>query len=134
MKSISVLVLFLFIWPFSSGKTYHMTASTSVPAASGTVHVQKGGANQNTELDVKVSNLARPSNLTPPADVYILWIRPSGEAAVKQGAIRVNNHLNGELKVVTTSKNCDVFITAERSPSVTEPLGPEVLHTHINVG
>src|ERR1035437_1563148 len=75
MKSISVLVLLLFAWPFSSVKTDHMTAS-SIPAASGGVTVKKGGQNQNTELDVKVSNLARPPNLAQSANVYILWVRP----------------------------------------------------------
>jgi len=133
MKSIFVLVLFLFVWPFSSGKTYHMVASSSVPAASGIVSVKKGNPNLNTELDIKVTNLAAPSNLTPPANVYILWVRPIGGAAVNEGAIRVNKNLDGELKTVTTLKNCDVFITAEQSATVTSPEGPEVLQTHITM-
>ncbi len=32
MNSISVLILFFSLWPFSGGKTYHMTADGSVPA------------------------------------------------------------------------------------------------------
>jgi len=134
MKGISVLVLFLFTWPFSSGKTYHMVASSAVPAASGIVTVKKGSPNRNTELDIKVSNLADPSRLTPPANVYILWVRPIGGAAANAGAIRTNKNLDGELKTVTTSKNCDVFITAEQSATVTSPEGPEVLQTHITLG
>jgi hypothetical protein len=134
MKGISVLVLFLFVWPFSSGKTYHMVASRSVPAASGIVSVKKGSPNHNTELDIKISNLADPSMLAPPANVYILWVRPIGGAAANEGAIRVNKHLDGELKTVTTSKNCDVFITAEQSATVTSPEGPEVLQAHITLG
>lgn len=126
-------MLFLAIWPFSSGETYHMTASQSLPAASGTVKVDKGGHNQNTQLDVKVANLAKPVNLTPPANVYILWVRPNGGSAINEGAIRVNNNLDGELKVVTTLKSCDVFITAEQSPTATSPDGINVLQTHISV-
>lgn len=133
MKSLFALALLLFIWPFSSGKTYHMVANSNVPAANGTVHVQKGGENGNTQLDIKVSNLALPPSLTPPENVYIVWVRPNGGAAIKQGAISVNSDLNGELKTVTTAKNCDVFITAEPSPSVSMPTGMEVLHTHITV-
>ncbi len=78
MNSISVLILFLSLWPFSGGKTYHMTADSSVPAASGIVSVHRGGANRNTELDIKVSNLARPANLASPGNVYIVWLRPNG--------------------------------------------------------
>lgn len=133
MKSIFVLVLFLFVWPFSSAKTYHMVASSSVPAASGIVSVKKGSPNRNTELDVKVSNLAAPSKLSPSANVYILWVRPIGGAAANAGAISVNKNLDGELKTVTTSKNCDVFITAEQNATVTSPEGPEVLQAHISL-
>lgn len=134
MKSISILVLFLFVWPFSSGKTYHMIASNTVPAASGIVDVKKGSPNRNTEMDIKVSNLAPPAKLTPAANVYIVWVRPIGGAAVNAGAIRMNKNLDGELKTVTTSKNCDVFITAEQSTTVTSPEGPEVLQTHVDMG
>ena len=133
MKIISVLALFLFVWPFSSGKTYHMTASGSVPAASGVVTAKQGSQNHNTELNVKVSNLARPANLSEAANVYILWVRPSGGAAVNEGAIRVNKNLDGELKTATTSKNCDVFITAEQSATVTSPEGQQLLHANITI-
>ncbi|HET9100692.1 MAG TPA: hypothetical protein VFN62_09900 [Acidobacteriaceae bacterium] len=131
MKAISVLVLFLFVWPFSSGKTFHMVASSAVPAASGTVTVKKGSPNRNTDLDIKVSNLAPPSKLSPAANVYILWVRPIGGAAANEGAIRTNQNLDGELNTATTSKNVDVFITAEQSATVTSPEGQEVLKAHI---
>ncbi len=134
MNSTLVMALFLFLWPFASAKTYHMKASNSVPAATGTVTVQKNSNNGNTRLDIKVNNLANPSSLTPPEDVYIVWIRPNDGTATKKGAIRLDKHLNGELKVITVSKNFDVFITAEQSASVTEPSGAEVLDTHVNVG
>lgn len=133
MKSIPLMVLLLAVWPWSSVKEYHMTASNSVPAATGIVKVQKDKDNGNTKLEIKVSNLADPSRLTPPANNYIVWVRPSGGDAVKQGAIHVDKNLNGELKVVTTSKNCDVFITAEQSESASVPSDVEVLHTHITL-
>jgi hypothetical protein len=79
-----------------------------------------------------VDHLANPSSLTPPADAYIVWVRPSGGAAVKQGAIRVRKDLTGELKTVTVSKDFDLLITAEQSESVSMPSGMEVLHTHVS--
>ncbi len=134
MNSALVMILLIGIWPFSSGKTYHMKASNSVPAATGTVSVQKNSNNGNTRLDIKVNNLAKPSSLTPPENVYIVWVRPHDGTAVKSGAIGVDKTLNGELKVVTVSKNFEVFITAEQSPSVTEPTGTVVLDTNVDVG
>lgn len=130
MKAFPLMILFLAIWPFSSGKDYHLTASNIVPAASGNVKVQKDD-NGNEKLDIKVSNLADPTRLVPPEQVYVVWVRPSGGDAVKQGALSVDNSLDGELKVVTTSRNFDVFVTAEPSAGVSMPSGPEVLHTHI---
>lgn len=134
MNSALVMILLIWMWPFSSAKNYNMKASNSVPAATGTVKVEKNSNNGNTKLDIKVSNLAKPSSLTPPENVYIVWIRPHDGTAVKKGAIGVGKNLNGELKLVTVSKNFDVFITAEQSPSVTVPTGATVLDTQVNVG
>lgn len=131
MNPILVMALLLFMWPFSSGKKYHLKGNDSVPAASGTVKVQSGD-NGNTRLDIKVHNLARPSSLTPAESVYIVWIRPHDGVAEKKGAITLNKNLDGELKVITVARNFDVLITGEQSPGVSEPEGPEVLQTHID--
>ncbi len=76
MKSITLMVLLLATWPWSSVKEYHMTASNSVPAATGIVKAHIDKDNRNTKLEIKVFNLADPSRLTPPANDYIVWIRP----------------------------------------------------------
>jgi hypothetical protein len=131
MKTAVVLALLAFFWPFSGGKTYHMSASSSVPAASGTVKVEQ--SHDNTKLDVKVTHLAKPSDLVPAATVYIVWVQPRGKAAIKKGSIYVDSDLNGEAKVVTTSKNFEVFITPEQSPTVTAPTQAEVMKTHVTV-
>jgi hypothetical protein len=127
-----VIAMFLMIWPISSGKVFQMTASSMVPAAMGTVRAYRDKDNKNTVLDIKVKHLARPSTLTPSASKYLVWIRPNGGDALKQGAIGVDKNLSGELKVETVSKDMDVFITAEQSENVTVPSSTEVLHTHIS--
>ena len=121
------------IWPFSSGKNYNMIADQSVPAASGTVHAERDKDNRNTDLDIKVNHLARPSNLNPSATTYLVWIRPSGGDAVKQGAIGVDNNLKGEMHAVTVAKNFEIFITPEQSDTVTVPSALEVLQTHVSM-
>jgi len=131
MTGLFVMLSLLFIWPWS-GKEFHMTPASSVPAAMGTVKVEKDKDNGNTKLDIKVEHLAKPSSLTPPANAYLVWVRPNGGDAVKQGAIGVNNDLKGELKVVTVLKDFDLLITAEQSETVTVPSNVEVLKTHVS--
>lgn len=131
MKVLFAAVSLLAVLPWSSGKTYRMTAARSVPAASGTVQVQKDKNNGNTKLDITVHHLANPATLTPPANAYIVWVRPTGGEAVKEGAIGVDKNLKGELKVATTAKDFDIFITAEQSESVTVPSDVEVLQAHV---
>jgi hypothetical protein len=132
MNGVLVAVALLAIWPMSAGKKYQMTVDGSVPAASGEIAVQIGKDNENTKVNVKVDHLARPANLTPAENAYVVWIRPGSEEAHNQGVLRVGNNLKGELTLITTSKNFDVFITAEQSGSVIAPSGVQVLHTHVS--
>jgi len=133
MFQVAAVALFA-VWPLSSGKNYPMTADPSVPAASGTVHAQRDKQNGNTKLDIKVKNLARPSTLTPPATNYIVWVRPNGGDAVKEGSLGVDKKdLDGELHVVTVSKDFDVFITPEQSTNVTMPSSMEILKAHVSI-
>lgn len=103
-----------------------MKASPQTPAAQGTVEV-KTGDNNNTKVDAKVQYLAKPSTLSPPADVYVLWIQPTGQAPKNEGELMVQNNLQGELKTETPYKHFKVFITAEKSPRVESPQGQQVL-------
>ncbi len=132
MRGLLAAFLLLAIWPMSAGKKYVMTADSSVPAAHGVVVVQTDKDNGNMNLDMKVVNLAEPTNLTPPENVYIVWIRPGGEDAHKQGALGVDKNLKGELRTITTAKNFDIFVTAEQSTSVTVPSGVEILRAHVS--
>jgi hypothetical protein len=132
MKLAIAMVAMLAVWPFSSAKDYHMTAGVDVPAATGLVKVQKDKDNGDTKVDIKVDHLARASSLTPSANAYLVWIRPNGGEALKQGAIGVDKNLSGELKVETVSKDFDVFITAEQSDSANFPSNVEVLRAHVS--
>jgi hypothetical protein len=125
-------VSLLSVWPLSSGKQYHMTAANSVPGAAGIVRVQKDKDNGNTKLNIKVEHLANPASLTPSESVYIVWVQPGGEAATKQGALGVDKNLKGELNVVTTSKDFDVFVTAEQSENASVPSDFKVLQAHVS--
>jgi hypothetical protein len=128
-----VMIALLASWPLAATREYHMTAATLVPGATGTVKAEKAKDNGNIKLDIKVDHLARPSSLTPSANSYLVWIRPNGGEAFKQGAIGVDKNLRGELKLETVSKDFDVFITAEQSDSVTYPSSVDILSTHVSM-
>jgi len=132
MKITIAMLALLAVWPLSGTKEYQMTPSVDVPAATGVVKVEKDKDNDNVKLEIKVDHLARPTSLTPSANSYLVWIRPNGGEAFKQGAIGVDKNLKGELKLETVSKDFDVFITAEQSESVTLPSSVEVLTAHVS--
>jgi hypothetical protein len=132
MKIAIAMVALLAAWPFNSAREFQMTADAGVPAATGIVRVQRAKDNGNMKLDIRVDHLARPASLTPSANNYLVWIRPNGGDAFKQGAIGVDKNLRGELRLETVSKDFDVFITAEQSDSVTVPSSVEVLSAHVS--
>lgn len=107
-------------------KHVNLNAASSVPAASATAELTHD-SNGNTIVDLKVKNLAKPENLTPPKSIYVVWIQPRGGAPIKQGQLQVNDKLGGEFKSPTTYKTFDIFVTAEGSGDVTQPTGQEVL-------
>lgn len=132
MKFTIAMTALLLIWPFSSVKQYPMTSGAGVPAARGMVKAQKDKANGNIKLDITVDHLAKPSSLTPSAETYLVWVRPNGGEALKQGAIGVDKNLSGELKLETSAKDFDVFITAEQSNGATDPSSVQVLSAHVS--
>lgn len=124
----------LLVFATACGKKHvNLNPASSVPAASATA-VLTSDSNGNTIIDLKVKNLAKPENLTPPKSVYVVWIQPRGGAPIKQGQLQVNNKLQGEFKSPTTYKTFDVFVTAEDSGAVDHPTGQEVLRQAVAGG
>lgn len=127
-----LLFCMAFIWPFGGGgRAIHMMAGTSAPGAHGVVIAKKGN-NGNTALDIKVSSLAAPGALTPPENVYVVWIQKPGQAPENHGQIQVNSGENGELHTETPYARFRVFITAEQNAQAQTPMGPQVLSADIS--
>lgn len=117
-------------WPFGGGNKIVMSGGQIDPAAQGTISIH-AGHNGNTDVDTKVKFLAKPSSLTPPENVYVVWFQPDGQAAVNEGALKVDKNLNGELKTETPYKRFKVFVTAEKTAQVKAPTGPDVLTANV---
>jgi hypothetical protein len=45
--------------------------------------------------------------------------------------LKINNDLEGSFTTTTPDKAFDVLITAEDSPGVSQPSGPEIMHGSI---
>lgn len=101
-----------------------------VPAASGSLDVGKDD-NGNTTVELKVKHLARPAQLTPPRNAYVVWTQRPGAPARNEGQLTVGDDLDGEFRTVTALRNFDVFITAENSPTAQQPSGPVVFRSTV---
>ena len=119
-------LILAFIWPFGKERKVDMLAGTDTPAAHGVVTI-KSGRNGNTNLDIRVQALAKPTSLTPPQTVYVVWLQQPGEKPNNQGELKVGKKLNGELHFITPYKRFKIFITAEHDALIEVPQGPQAL-------
>lgn len=96
--------------------------------------IVKKDKNKNYGLTITVENLAKPRDLSPPRDVYIVWMQADRSELAKLGRIIVSSGtfsstLKGELKTTSAFEPNRVFITAERDADVRNPIGETVLTT-----
>jgi hypothetical protein len=82
-------------------------------------------------MELKVEHLAPPSNLQPAKQVYVVWVQAPGQQPENKGVLKVNENLEGSIKMITPYKSFDVFVTAEDTPSVTQPSTMEMLRGSI---
>jgi hypothetical protein len=87
--------------------------------------------NGNTNVSLRVEHLAKPTLLTPPANLYVVWFQEPGSDPENEGQLQVGNDLRGQLKTTTPLHNFDIFVTAESDPTVKTPSDQMVLRTTI---
>lgn len=112
-----------------------METSAAIPAAEAKLKL-KNEDNQNTKVELKVERLAEPSEVVQGTSTYVVWVRPAGKGAAPQnmGALRVGRDLKAELDTVVPYTDFNLFITAEKSPTVTNPTTEPLLWTEIGRG
>ncbi len=114
------------------GKPVHLSASTLIPGADGTAKFEMT-QNGNTSIDLVVQHLAEPGKLTPPAAVYVVWVKIPAESTLQNvGALLLDKDLAGELHTVTPLERFDLIVTAETMPQVQNPTGQPLLWTSYN--
>jgi hypothetical protein len=112
-------------------KRFPLTAASIVPAATGRAEVG-ADKNGNSKVKITVEHLAKPENLTPSKDSYVVWFQESGGSPEPEGQLKVNKGLKAEFETTTPWKNFQVLITAEDYPTAKVPSGPEVLRTMVS--
>ncbi|HET6559594.1 MAG TPA: hypothetical protein VFG54_19880 [Prolixibacteraceae bacterium] len=135
IHTISFMVLLLFAMTFleSCTKKTSFQVSTIVPAAEGWVKVEQD-KNNNYQIELNVQRLADPQRLTPPRNIYAVWIDTEQNGQQNIGQLRptdglFSNSVNSSLKTLTPYKPISVFVTAEDNINIKYPDPQIVLKT-----
>lgn len=125
---VSVLLLTGSAATATAATTYRLGPSPEIPAAQGKARLNMT-KNGNMQIKLSVKHLAPPGNISPGAEVFVVWARglALGAEAQNLGALIVNKHLNGKLTAITAMPSFDLFITSEQRQTVTVPSLPELL-------
>lgn len=129
MKTINYLILLASIVLMSSCSTMaKFSISPITPAAVGTAKITQDD-NKNYLIEVNVKYLAAADRLTPPAQVYVVWITTDKSNPINLGMLVSNSKNNASLKATTSSKPLQVFVTAENMGDSSIPSNSEIFHT-----
>jgi hypothetical protein len=129
--SLLMLLLTFGVPTASASVTYQLGASQEIPAAQGTAKINTT-RNGNVQIKLSVKHLAPPGRIMPGTETFVVWARglEPGAEAQNLGALRVDKNLNGKVTMDTAMSSFDLFITCERTQTVTVPALPELLPLH----
>lgn len=135
VKGYLVIAIFLTLVVLQSCGTtkYKFSNSVVVPAAEGNVKVTRDD-NNNYAIELNVKRLAEPKRLSPPKNLYVVWMETDRNGRKNIGQLRstsgwFSSTLTSELKTVSTFKPTSFFITAEDNADIQFPQGQVVLST-----
>jgi hypothetical protein len=127
MKNVKVVLVAvsLALMTQSCSQTTSFLKSSIVPAAEGNVTI-KNDKNDNYAIDLEVIRLAEPQRLTPPKNVYVVWMRTGSGEMKNIGQLRsstgfMSNTLKSSLETVTSFKPTEIVITAEENETEKYP-------------
>ena len=130
--ALAILAVFM-IGANGCAKKIHFAKSSIVPGAEGTVKIKKD-KNKNYNVDINISNLAEPGDLTPSRSAYVVWMQTDENNIKNIGQIKsskklFSNALTGSISTVTPHYPTKIFITAENDGNISYPQGETVLTT-----
>jgi hypothetical protein len=138
MKKFNKIALFItvviFMLPMSAcAQRVKFLSSAVVPAANGVVKVKKD-SNKNYQIKVLINNLAEPKRLTPPKEMYIVWMvaddnQPQNIGKIEAGSTFMSSKLKASFQSVSSTKPTKIFITAENDPTIQYSYSETILTT-----
>jgi hypothetical protein len=129
-----VAAMVLMMFTFSSCATKAIFLSSAVvPAAEGIVTVKEDG-NKNFVIKIQTTNLADSQRLTPPKNVYVVWMVTDNNITKNIGQIisssgTLSSKLKASFETVSSFRPTKIFITAENEANIQYPFSEVVLTT-----
>jgi hypothetical protein len=129
-----VVAASLFLVVSACSKKMMFASSSVVPAATGSVKI-KTDNNKNHTIDVSVTNLASADKLSPPKNIYVVWMVTENNGTKNIGQLNSSSGLlsktmKASLKTVTSFNPTSFFITAEDNGDIQYPQSSTVLTTN----
>ncbi len=129
------LASFLMFHTTSCSKKIIFMNSAVAPAATGDIQI-KTDKNNNQSIKINIANLAEPGRLTPPKQMYMVWMETDQAEIKNLGQIKTSDGtfskaLKASFQTVTTFKPVKIFITAEDDANALYPNYVRVLTTEV---
>lgn len=131
MKTVSYLLTLIVVLSLTAcGTTAKFPVSNVAPAAD-IKAVKKTDSNKNITLEITAKNLASPDRMSPPGNVYSVWVVTNDYGIKNVGQLMNNNAKKSSFKTVTPFDFSEVFITVENDGDLKFPTGVEISRTRI---
>jgi hypothetical protein len=116
LRTVLTAISLLLLFESCSNKSSFLNSSI-VPAAEGKVKITND-KNHNYVIDLEVIRLAEPQRLTPPKNVYVVWMETKSGEMKNIGQLETSSGfmskaMKSSLKTVTSFKPAEIVISAE---------------------
>jgi hypothetical protein len=123
MKSLQLLGLIAIVslasWS-AAAASFKLSPTERAPAATGTVSASQGKG--NTNLEIKLEHMARPSDLAPGLTTYVAWVVPGeGKAPVPVAKLLPDKKKNAQVRASTPFQGFSILVTAETTGTPATP-------------
>jgi hypothetical protein len=118
--SFTVYLVVLALSISSCAKKSMFLVSPVQPAARGYAEVNKD-KNSNYRVSVELTSLSESNRLSPPKNVYVVWMVSDGDVTKNIGQIKPTSNLKASFETVSSIKPKRIFITAEDDASLQMP-------------
>lgn len=131
MKTVSYLLTLIVVLSLTACGTTAKFPVSSVAPASDIKAVKKTDSNKNITLEITAKNLASPDRMSPPGNVYSVWIVTNEYGIKNVGQLMIDNAKKSSFKTLTPFDFNEVFITVENQGDLKFPTGVEISRTRI---